>query len=231
MHKSDSWLLFDAIAPTYDKINRVLSLGIDAHWRKKIGLYLPRQKNMQLLDCATGTGDQIFALMRQSPNIKRAVGIDLSENMLKLGREKLKKSPYEKKVVLRHASALKIPYPAESFECATMSFGIRNVSDTVACLKEIHRVLKKKGTLLLLEFSLPKNKVMKKAHLFYLRKVLPRLGGMLSKNRPAYTYLNQTIEAYPYGDAFCSLLKEAGFQNIECHPWSLGIVSLYSARK
>jgi demethylmenaquinone methyltransferase/2-methoxy-6-polyprenyl-1,4-benzoquinol methylase len=223
--------MFDQISPTYDIVNRILSCGLDKSWRKQLVLHLPQNKRLSLLDSATGTGDQLFALMERCPHIEKAVGIDLSTKMIGVAAEKLKKKAFAPLVQLTHASATALPFTNESFDCATISFGIRNVSDPLLALSENFRVLKKGGRLLVLEFSLPKNRTLRALHLFYLRKILPYLGGWISKNKEAYSYLNQTIETFPHGQDFCALMERAGFAKVQAHPFTLGIVSLYCGDK
>ncbi len=227
MEKKHSPALFDAIAPTYDKVNQVLSLGLHHSWRARVAKKLPNTSNLNLLDCATGTCDQLIACLKKRSNIHSAVGIDLAENMLLLGQKKLAQTPYNYKVRLEKASLCDIPYAAGSFDAATLSFGIRNIEDPVEGLREIHRVLTLGGTLLVLEFSrsfLP-------LHLWYLRNIVPKIGTWLSGHKSAYSYLNTTIESFPSGDSFCALLKQAGFQSVTCTPLTGGIVSIYDAKK
>jgi demethylmenaquinone methyltransferase/2-methoxy-6-polyprenyl-1,4-benzoquinol methylase len=219
--------MFDEIAPSYDRVNRVLSLGQDVRWRKKVAQFVPLKPHLEILDLATGTGDQIAALYRAGLSIQRAVGIDLAEEMLKIGRSKLKAFP---QVQLLHGNAEKLPFASESFDAATFSFGIRNVSDPLLSLQEIHRVLKKRGRCLILEFSMP-NRWIRPFFLFYLRHVLPRLGGILSKHVAAYRYLNRTIETFPSGDAFLALLKSAQFSSLKRISMNFGSVSLYVGEK
>lgn len=223
--------MFDAISPTYDRINLILSMGIDRYWRKKMGAFLPVQENIFLLDCATGTGDQIFSLMDNSPVISSAVGIDFASNMLDIAKEKTDKKSYRHKVSFRQASAMEIPYPESTFDCATVSFGIRNVSDVPLCLTEVFRVLKRGGKFLVLEFSIPKNPLIKTGHLFYLRRFLPAIGGLISKNKQAYSYLNRTIETFPSGESFLQLLQAAGFAKTRAHPLTFGIATIYEGHK
>ncbi len=229
--KEHVWKMFDKISSTYDSINRVLSFGIDKQWRKKMATFLPKGRKLKILDCATGTCDQLIAFLEEKNTIHEATGIDLASKMLEIGKDKLKLKTYQKKVKLVEASGMKIPFDEEVFDAASISFGIRNMDDPLLCLREIHRVLKKKGRILVLEFSLPKNKSIQTLHLFYLRHLLPRIGGMLSKNKKAYSYLNQTIETFPSGDAFCSLLKEAGFSEARAYPMTLGAVTIYIGDK
>lgn len=222
--RDEIWKMFDTISPTYDRVNAIMTFRRDKYWRRKVGDFFPDCEKIELLDCATGTGDQIFTLLEK---VVSAVGIDLSEEMIRIAKQKDK----EKKVQWGVASALDIPYADESFDCATMSFGIRNVTDVPRCLKEIHRVLKKGGRILILECSLPKNPLVKFGHLFYMRTLLPRIGGWIANNAKAYSYLNRTVETFPSGEHFCKLMEDAGFQKVKANPLTLGVVSIYQGDK
>jgi demethylmenaquinone methyltransferase/2-methoxy-6-polyprenyl-1,4-benzoquinol methylase len=221
--------IFDAIAPTYDRTNRILSGGIDLYWRRKMASLLPKIEKIKLLDLATGTGDQLLSLLKNSPHIHQAVGIDLAEEMLKVGRTKLKN--YAHQVTLKMASATAIPYLENTYDCATMSFGIRNVDNVPGCLREIHRVLRPNGRALILEFSLPTNKWIQKTYLLYLNRLLPHIGKLISAHEMAYTYLAKTIQAFPQAGAFCKLMEEAGFRSVKANPLTLGIVTIYQGEK
>lgn len=225
------WRMFDSISRTYDKTNRWMTLGLDLYWRKKVASFLPAKTDISLLDCATGTADQIISLFKHAKNIKEAIGIDLSESMLAIGQKKLKKNSLEKVTELLCASALAIPFPENKFNCVTLSFGIRNVTEVDLCLKEMLRVLKPGGRVVILETSLPKSKILKALHLFYIRKILPLIGSMISKKGDAYKYLNKTAETFPHGKDFCQMLEQAGFKEVESHPMTLGAVSIYVGEK
>ena len=217
--------MFDLISPTYDRINRILSLGMDQRWRRRVAAHLPPQKNLKVLDLATGTGDQALALLNSPASIASITGIDLSVEMLDIAKKKL-----GDRVEFIHADAEKPPFPAESFDAATFSFGIRNVKDPLTSLKAIHRLLKPKGRCLILEFSLPPQPI-RAFFLFYLRYILPRLGGFLSRKPAAYRYLNQTIEHFPSGKEFCLWMREAGFTRLRAIPMIFGGVTLYIGDK
>ncbi|HEY2811216.1 MAG TPA: bifunctional demethylmenaquinone methyltransferase/2-methoxy-6-polyprenyl-1,4-benzoquinol methylase UbiE [Rhabdochlamydiaceae bacterium] len=229
--RHEIWKMFDAISPTYDRVNRTMTLGCDRYWRKKMKDFLPEFEAISLLDCATGTGDQIFSLFTHTQKIKRAIGIDLSKEMLALAKEKQHSAYSAKDIHFQEASLLALPYPSNAFECVTIAFGIRNVTDVLLALRETLRVLKPKGRLLILEGSIPQNVWIKPIFLFYLRHILTRIGGILSHNINAYRYLNQTIETFPCGERFCDLLKEAGFTRARAHPLMGGVVSIYSGDK
>jgi demethylmenaquinone methyltransferase/2-methoxy-6-polyprenyl-1,4-benzoquinol methylase len=222
--------IFDTIAKAYDKANRLLSFGQDRRWRNALVEALDKSKELSVLDIATGTGDTVIALCEQRPNINKAVGIDLAEKMLVLGREKAKKKALEK-ISFLHADASQMPFSDKSFDAASISFGIRNVTNFENALKEIHRVLKPNGQALILEFSLPKNAFIRFVYLFYFRLILPLFGGLISGNFQAYQYLNKSVEQFPYGEAFLKHLAGAGFRDLEAKELSFGIATLYSARK
>jgi demethylmenaquinone methyltransferase/2-methoxy-6-polyprenyl-1,4-benzoquinol methylase len=223
--------MFDTISSTYDKTNRLMTMGLDRYWRNKMASLVPQGDKIQLLDCATGTADQIISLMQKKDSIEKAIGIDLSEEMVEIGRNKLKKHSFNERVELQIASALSLPFEENRFDCVTMSFGIRNVLNVDLCLQEILRVLKPGGRVLILETSIPKMRLIKFFHLLYLRKILPRIGGWISKQKKAYQYLNQTTETFPSGTVFCDKMEKVGFDKIICHPLTFGAVSIYQADK
>lgn len=224
--KSDSYKIFDAIAGRYDVINTVLSGGLHRLWRKELRRKLPENTDQIILDLATGTADVAIELSKDS-RVAKIVGVDLSEGMIAVGRHKLKKIGLDHLIQLHVGDAQKLTYTNDQFDAVTMSFGIRNVPDVSACLHEIHRVLKPSGRALILEFALPNSRLMRKLHLFYLRRILPIIGRAMSGHGTAYTYLNQTIEEFPYGEGFVDLMRKAGFANARHLPLTFGIVNLY----
>lgn len=226
----DIWKMFNQISSTYDRVNRILSLGMDQKWRKAVCAHLPNKKRLKILDLATGTADQLIALLENVPTIEMAIGIDLAKEMLTIGKEKINAKSYKKRIELIEADAQNLPFSDASFDAATFSFGIRNVLDPLLSLKEIHRVLQPEGRVLILEFALPP-RPLRWAHLFYLRHVLPRVGALFSKNKEAYHYLNQTIETFPQGKAFCSLMEEVGFVQVRIKKMGFGAVALYIGTK
>jgi demethylmenaquinone methyltransferase/2-methoxy-6-polyprenyl-1,4-benzoquinol methylase len=225
------WLMFDRIAGKYDLLNHLLSLGFDLQWRKKVNRYLPEGTPLALLDLATGTGDQILSILRQNQNIYRAVGMDMAVKMLAIARKKMEKTKFNKMVEFKTGDAGEIDFPDNSFDSVTISFGIRNFIDLEKTLSGIRRVLKPSGRLLILEFSIPENKIIRWLHLFYLRKILPLIGTLISGDDYAYRYLNQTIETFPYGEAFCSFLRKCDLTRIRSIPLTFGVVTLYQAEK
>jgi len=223
--------MFDRIAHRYDFLNRVLSMGIDVGWRRKMAAFLPGRGKQHVLDLATGTGDQLLALCAATDRVERGVGLDMAEKMLAIGRRKIARAGLDHKLTLAAGDAGDIPFPAESFDAVTITFGIRNLEDVEYALKEMWRVLKKGGRVLILEFSLPENGVMRGVYLLYLRRILPAVGGWVSGDRKAYRYLNRTVEQFPYGEAFCRLLRHAGFVAVRQHPLTWGIASIYTGTK
>lgn len=227
----DVWQMFDKISSHYDLLNHLLSFGADIYWRKKLIQFLPQRSDVRLLDLATGTADQLITILKHAKQVKNALGIDLSQEMIRIGQKKIIDKPYSHQITLAKGDATNISLSNESVDCVTMSYGIRNVDNVEKCLEECLRVLTPRGRLLILEFSLPKNRCVKMVHLFYLRHILPSIGGLISRQKEAYRYLNETIETFPCGEAFCQLLKKAGFIRIKAYPLTFGITTLYVGEK
>jgi demethylmenaquinone methyltransferase/2-methoxy-6-polyprenyl-1,4-benzoquinol methylase len=221
--------IFDDIAEKYDRINTILSFGLDKKWRKKMSQFLPLGKELKVLDIACGSCAQIMALAKKKPDY-HFTGIDISEKLLQLGRERLAKTSYHIDQIIK-ASALNLPFDKETFSIITLSFGIRNMEDVDTALSEAARVLKKNGKIFILEFSLPEGKMLRKTSLFYLRRILPKIGNLISKHSYAYTYLNETIEDFPYGQSFKKLMEKGGFIKTAFYPMTFGMVTLYVGEK
>ncbi len=221
--------MFDAISTRYDFINAVLSFKLDRYWRRAVCRHLPKKQRIKLLDCASGTGDQLISLLKNCPNIYDAVGIDPASEMLAIAAKKLTPFAHKSKVIT--ASAEHLPFPDEMFDAVTISFGIRNVASVEQSLKEIYRTLAPQGRLIILEFSHPKFKIVRMLHRFYLNRIVPFVGKRLSGNGEAYSYLSKTIETFPQGKGLEALIQNAGFSNVQIKPLSLGIVSLYIGEK
>lgn len=223
--------MFDRIADRYDLLNRLLSFNQDIHWRRRMADHLPPGKEQEVLDLATGTADQLLSLFSQSDRIASAIGIDRAERMLERGRRKITQQHLEEKILLKTGDVTAIPFEADRFDTVTISFGIRNVDDLDRALHEIYRVLKRGGRVLILEFSLPKNAVARAGYLFYLRTVLPKFGSIVSGDRYAYRYLSESIEAFPYGETFCNILRKSGFIHVKRTPLTFGVVTIYQGDK
>ncbi len=226
----ESWQFFNQISGSYDLLNHVLSFGMDSFWRKALCRHVP-QRQVTLLDLATGTGDVLLTLLEQCPQIKKAHGIDLAENMLAIAQKKTQTRELMIPVEFKIADAQELPFIDQSMDVVTMAFGIRNVENPILVLKEIYRVLKPKGKAMILEFSLPSNFLLKALDVVYLRSVVPLLGGLVSGNFAAYRYLNKTIEKFPYGERFCRMLEQVGLKQSQAIPLFGGVASIYLAEK
>ena len=221
--------MFDNIAPSYDFLNHFFSLGIDRRWRKKAVALLQKEKPKFILDVATGTADfAIESLALQPDSIK---GIDISGQMLEAGRKKIKKLNQEKKIELLQGDSEKINFEDDFFDAATVGFGVRNFENPAKGLSEIYRVLKKNGTLIVLEFSTPGKFPVKQLYHFYFRNILPLIGKIISKDHRAYTYLPESVKAFPSGKNFLILMDDSGFMNTKCIPLTFGIASIYIGKK
>jgi len=221
--------MFDRIAPRYDLLNRLFSFGCDVGWRRRVAERLPSDKPLDLLDLAAGTADVMISLCRRRPNIGSAIGLDLALDMLRLGNRKLVAADLDSRTALAVGDAAGMPFASNSFDYVTIAFGIRNFDNIDASLSEIRRILRPGGKLLILEFSLPSNRIIRAMHLGYLRHVIPALGGLISGDGAAYRHLNTSIERFPYGEAFCELLRRAGFNSVTGQPLTFGVATLYEA--
>ncbi|MBM3289381.1 MAG: bifunctional demethylmenaquinone methyltransferase/2-methoxy-6-polyprenyl-1,4-benzoquinol methylase UbiE [Candidatus Hydrogenedentes bacterium] len=229
--RTDVWRMFDRIAHRYDLLNRVLSMRQDVAWRRRLAQMLPARDDLRVLDLATGTGDVLLALRAGCPRVRSGVGMDMAGKMLELGKDKFEDRGQAPALQMVRGDATCIPAADGSFDAATIAFGIRNVLDVGAALREMHRVLRPGGRVLILEFSLPPNALVRRAYLLYFRNVLPRIGGIVSGDSHAYRYLNQTVETFPYGDAFCDLMRGAGFSGVTQVPLTFGIATIYQGDK
>ncbi len=229
--KGQSWKIFDSIYRRYDLLNTILSLGSHKNWRQRLLRFVPPKPHIKLIDLATGTGDVAITLVQNSPNISQAFGVDLSENMLMLGKAKVLDRGLAGRITLQKNDAAQLPFSEGEFEIATMSFGIRNVENPIVVLTEIYRVLKTEGRAVILEFSLPKNWFIRSLYLFYLKCFVPLIGGLISGNFKAYIYLNRTIEKFPYGETFLRMMRQCGFKNVMAQPLLFGVATIYSGEK
>jgi demethylmenaquinone methyltransferase/2-methoxy-6-polyprenyl-1,4-benzoquinol methylase len=225
--KRESWKIFDEIAPTYDRINRIISMGVDTSWRRNFRRFLQNRDNLSCLDLATGTGDVALELA-EDERVNRVLGTDMSKGMIEYGQKRIARSKFADKINLEIGDGVSIPGKDSSVDVITVAFGIRNFSDHKESLKNMVRVLKPRGRAMILEFSLPTNKLFKVLYLFYFRSILPRIGNLLSKHSYAYTYLNKTVESFPYGEAFMKDMKDAGFKQVQL---TLGIATFYIGYK
>jgi len=219
--------MFDRIAPAYDILNHLLSFGRDFSWRRRLADTVVKDEKLRILDLATGTGDVLISLLDRNPNIAEAVGLDISENMLALCRRKITRRKLANRVKLVRADVTVSGLGDKSFDVVTMGFGIRNTPDTFKTLTEIHRLLNRGGTALILEFSMPANRILRGFYLFYLRFFVPLLGRLLSGDNQAYRYLDKSIESFHRADDFCRIMQKAGFSDISAKPLTFGVACLY----
>ncbi|HEY6082062.1 MAG TPA: bifunctional demethylmenaquinone methyltransferase/2-methoxy-6-polyprenyl-1,4-benzoquinol methylase UbiE [Chitinophagaceae bacterium] len=222
--------MFNAIAFRYDFLNHFLSLGIDRRWRKRALMLLQDIQPKMMLDVATGTGDMaIMASKLLQP--EKVAGIDISEGMLELGREKIKKAGLSGKISLQWGDSETISFPGGTFDAITVAFGVRNFENLEKGLAEMHRVLKPGGKAVILEFSRPTAFPVKQLFNFYFRYITPYIGKWVAKNKAAYAYLPDSVRAFPRGAAMVDILKKTGYTQAVCIPLTFGICSIYCASR
>jgi demethylmenaquinone methyltransferase / 2-methoxy-6-polyprenyl-1,4-benzoquinol methylase len=221
--------MFDNISHRYDFLNHFLSMGIDRAWRRKAIGYLKTTAPKLILDVATGTGD--FAIQALTLNPDKVTGVDISEGMLEVGRKKIRERSLTSKIELLYGDSEKLPFPENNFDAVTVAFGVRNFEDLEKGITEIYRVLKPGGMLVVLEFSKPKAFPFKQLYNFYFTAILPRIGRMVSSDKAAYTYLPESVRAFPDGQDFIRILENIGFKATQCKELTLGISSIYSGTK
>jgi demethylmenaquinone methyltransferase/2-methoxy-6-polyprenyl-1,4-benzoquinol methylase len=221
--------MFDSISGRYDRLNHILSLGIDKLWRRKAIKLLSAHNPGSILDIATGTAD--FAI--EAVNIKGAVitGIDISEGMLEAGRKKITQLNLDNRIQLQNCDSENIPFGDNTFDAAIVAFGVRNFENLDLGLSEIRRVLKPGGKFIVLEISEPHNFPWKNLFKLYFHHILPLAGRLVSGDRHAYTYLPESVAAFPNGNEFIKRLSLAGFSKSDWKPLTLGICALYTAEK
>ncbi|MDE0535158.1 bifunctional demethylmenaquinone methyltransferase/2-methoxy-6-polyprenyl-1,4-benzoquinol methylase UbiE [Tenacibaculum sp. L6] len=221
--------MFDNISEDYDGLNRVISFGIDVSWRKKVVKLIGENNPKQILDIATGTGD--LALMMSELNPERIVGLDISEGMLQVGRQKVAKANLSNKIEMVVGDSENIPFPDNTFDAITVSFGVRNFENLDKGITEILRVLKPGGKFVVLETSNPTKFPFKQGYKFYTNFILPVIGKLFSKDKVAYAYLSETANSFPFGEAFNNILQKNGFKNAKNIPVTFGVASIYTALK
>lgn len=223
--------MFDNIAPTYDKLNHIMSLNIDRMWRRRVMRIVRRAKAHKIMDVATGTGDLAIAMAKRVDRTQ-ILGVDLSEEMLAVARRKIEKQGLEERIMLEKGDAENLSMVAsESIDAITVAFGVRNFEHIERGLSELYRTLKPGGKLVVLEFSMPKNRLVRWVYSQYAHRLLPRIGGMISKDKQAYTYLPDSVEEFPAPERFSDMLREAGFCRVKARSQSFGIAYIYDATK
>ena len=222
--------MFDNISHRYDFLNRLLSVGIDVSWRKKVVKMITETQPKAILDVATGTGDLAIALAKKNPQAK-ITGFDLSNGMLEHGRVKVVEKNLSDQIEMIQGDAENMPFEDNSFDAITVAFGVRNFENLEKGLKEIHRVLKPGGKFVILEFSQPEQFPMKQIYNFYFKNILPVIGKTFSKDHRAYTYLPESVQAFPYGEKLNNILKSVNFLEPKDKKLTFGIASIYSCLK
>ena len=221
--------MFNNISHRYDFLNHFLSLGIDVLWRKKAVKMLRELKPKYILDVATGTGD--FAIEALDLNPEKVIGVDISDGMLDMGRAKLKKRKLDKRIELFNADSENLPFEENKFDAIIVAFGVRNFENLEKGLAEMFRVLSPGGRVVILEFSKPAGFPFKQIYNFYFKFILPKIGRIVSSDKAAYTYLPESVDAFPEGNRFTGILEKIGYKQATCKPLTFGISSIYTAEK
>jgi demethylmenaquinone methyltransferase/2-methoxy-6-polyprenyl-1,4-benzoquinol methylase len=222
--------MFGKIAPRYYFLNRLLSLGIDRRWRRSAAGNISSRRGGRVLDIATGTGDMALEAARATEDSVRIIGVDFCAAMVEIGRSKINGSALSNRVALGVASCEALPFRNDTFDSATIAFGIRNVDDRALGLREIARILLPGGRTVILEFSNPKSRLFKFVYHFYFRRLLPAIGGIFSDSG-AYRYLPDSVLEFPDRETFKKMMVEAGFENVSHYDYTFGIVTCYVGEK
>lgn len=218
--------MFDNIAPKYDLLNHTLSMSIDRVWRRRVVGEVRRAKPGRILDVATGTGDLAIAMARRIRDVQ-VLGVDLSEQMLAVARRKIEARGLDGRIVLDRGDAERLAVADASVDVATVAFGVRNFGDLGAGLRELARTIKPGGKVVILEFSRPRNRVFRALYEFYSYKILPRIGGLVSRDKRAYEYLPASVGEFPAPEEFMAMMARAGFRNCRARSQSFGIAQIY----
>lgn len=218
--------MFDNIAPKYDLLNHTLSMSIDRVWRRRVVGEVRRAKPGRILDVATGTGDLAIAMARRIRDVQ-VLGVDLSEQMLAVARRKIEARGLDGRIALDRGDAERLAVADASVDVATVAFGVRNFGDLGAGLRELARTIKPGGKVVILEFSRPRNRVFRALYEFYSYKILPRIGGLVSRDKRAYEYLPASVGEFPAPEEFMAMMARAGFRNCRARSQSFGIAQIY----
>lgn len=221
--------MFNNISKNYDGLNRVITFGIDIQWREQVVALVNEYKPKKILDIATGTGD--LAIMLNKTNAEKIIGLDISEGMLAVGKEKVKQLKLDDKIELIVGDSENIPFEDNSFDAITVSYGVRNFENLNKGLQEIYRVLKPGGVFVVLETSVPTKFPFKQGYLFHSKVILPLIGKLFSKDKTAYSYLSESANNFPYGEAFNQILQNNHFVNVSNIPVTFGVSTIYIGLK
>jgi demethylmenaquinone methyltransferase/2-methoxy-6-polyprenyl-1,4-benzoquinol methylase len=221
--------MFDTISENYDRLNRVISFGIDVKWRKKVLQIVTRSNPKTILDIATGTGD--LAILMAQTKAPKIIGLDISAGMLEVGRKKIQYKNLSNTIEMVLADSEEMPFEDSYFDAITVAFGVRNFENLEKGLAEILRVLKPNGVFVILETSVPDKTPYKQGYTFYSKNILPNIGKLFSKDNVAYGYLSESAAAFPYGEALNNILRKIGFIEVKAMPQTFGVATIYSATK
>ena len=221
--------MFDGIADNYDSLNRVISMGIDKSWRRKLVAMAANKKPEMIVDVATGTGDLAIALT-SIPSAK-ITGVDIAIEMLEIGKQKINQRKLDRKINMIVGDAESLPISDNTVDVVTVAFGVRNFGNLHKGLSEIYRILKPEGQLFVLETSVPKNMFFRIGYKIYSSLFLPLVGRLFSSDKNAYSYLSNSAATFPYGDVFNNKLRKVGFTRVQDHPQTFGVVTIYQGTK
>lgn len=221
--------MFDNISGNYDGLNRVISLGIDMKWRKKVVALVTEKNPETILDIATGTGDLV--IMMSTTSAKKIIGLDISAGMLEVGKQKIEAKKLSNKIEMVLGDSENMPYPDNYFDAITVSFGIRNFENLEKGLSEIYRVLKPNGIFVILETSVPTKFPFKQGYTFYTKFILPIIGKIFSKDNNAYGYLSESAANFPFGETLNNILRKISFIECKAMPQTFGVATIYTATK
>ena len=221
--------MFDTISKEYDGLNRVISFGIDVKWRNKVVKLVAKNNPENILDIATGTGD--LAISLTSTNAKEIIGLDISDGMLEVGRQKISTKKLDGIISMVIGDSEDLPFEDSTFDAITVAFGVRNFEHLEKGLAEILRVLKPNGIFVILETSVPTNPIYKMGYNFHTKLIMPTIGKLFSKDKVAYSYLSESASLFPYGEALNNILRKIGFINVVDLPQTMGVATIYTASK
>lgn len=221
--------MFDTISGNYDSLNRMISLGTDQGWRRKVLKMVSEEQPETILDIATGTGD--LAILLSKSNAKKITGLDLSAGMLEVGKKKIKALNLDNRIEMIQGDSENLPFADNSFDAITVGFGIRNFENLEKGLSEILRVLKPGGIFVILETSVPTKFPFKQGYFLYTQNIMPFMGKLFSKDQKAYKYLSDSAKNFPFGETLNNILRKVGFKDVKHKPQTMGIATIYSSSK